>query len=415
MAAGDALPKDQQGTKILKAVENEPFKPDSPEALKAQILEANQAGEILEVIGNGSKREFGRPVKTVKTLSTSALSGIIDYQPQELLVVAGAGTPLAQLEAALAEKGQMLPFEPPHWGNATIGGVLACNLSGPRRIRSGAARDHLLGFQAVTGAGDLVRGGGRVVKNVTGYDMSKLMCGSFGTLAVMSEVCVKVLPRPHSERTILIPGQNETDGFNMMIAAAASSHEVSGLVHFSPEMILPKGISELEGVGDGLTAIRVEGPEISVVYRCERLVEGASRQTIFLDGAESQAFWKSVKELEVLGLKEDENLWRISVPATSGMGCAQTLRHQAEPRLFHDWGGALIWAALSGDFPVKKIHQMAKEAGGHAMCIKGPADDPARLEPFTPPEPGVYQLNQNLKRAFDPNGVLSPGKIQPEV
>lgn len=389
--------------------------PDSPESLREAINAANHGGTPLEIIGNGSKREYGRLSHAEQDLSTRAISGIVDYQPQELLVVAKAGTALKEIEAALAEKGQMLAFEPPHWGEATLGGVLACNLSGPRRIRAGAARDHLLGFQAVTGAGDLVRGGGKVVKNVTGYDLSKLMCGSFGTLAVMNEVCVKVLPRPQAERTVIAIGSDIDQGLQLMLEAARSSHEVSGLAHLPMGTHLPAPVSGLHGVGDGLTAVRLEGPQPSVVYRSEMIVDGIQSQTIYLEGEESDEFWRALRELEPLAPSETEHVWRISVPPSRGLDCARALRLQGDPRLFLDWGGGLVWAVLHAEIPPQDIHTIAQGAGGHAQRVRGPMGSTPQDMAFSTPADGVHRLNQNLKRAFDPNNILNPGRIQGDL
>ena len=177
--------------------------PANTEEVQQCVLAAASSGEPLEVLGSGTKRFFGRPVNAPRRLTVARLNKVVDYQPEELILVVQPGAPLEQVQATLAERNQILAFDPPHWGDgATIGGTMAANLSGPARFRMGAARDHLLGFQAVTGRGDIVRGGGRVVKNVTGYDLSKVMCGSFGTLAVMTELVVKVLPKPDMERTM---------------------------------------------------------------------------------------------------------------------------------------------------------------------------------------------------------------------
>src|SRR5438105_7587452 len=218
------------------------FVPSDLGELREAVAEALAAEEPVEVVGGGSKRALGRPVQAAHTLDLSRLSGIRDYAPSELVLTAGAATPLGEIERALAEHNQMLAFEPPGWGGLlgvedlapTLGGILACNLSGPRRIKAGAARDHFLGFRAVSGRGEIFKAGGKVVKNVTGYDLSKLMAGSYGTLAALEEVTVKVLPRPEAVATVLFAGVDGPDAVGRLARALASPHEVSGAAYLPP-------------------------------------------------------------------------------------------------------------------------------------------------------------------------------------
>ena len=225
--------------------------PDSTAAVQACVQGAVNDKTPVEVVGGSSKRFYGRPVTASRTLSLAKLSGVIDYQPGELLVVVRPGTPLAELERTLAESKQALAFEPPHWGpHATVGGTVACNLSGPRRVRAGGARDHLLGFEAVTGRGQIVRGGGRVVKNVTGYDLSKLMCGSFGTLAVMTELVLKVLPSAETEHTVVVAGLEDAEAIGLLILCSRSPHNVSGLAHLPRGVRVPQALSSATGDGE---------------------------------------------------------------------------------------------------------------------------------------------------------------------
>src|SRR5436190_22286193 len=249
------------------------FLPADINQLRDAVGEALAAEEPLEVLAGGSKRGLGRPMQTAHALDLSALSGIRDYAPSELVLTAGAATPLAEVEHALDEAGQLLAFEPPDWRGLlgaedvepTLGGVLACNLSGSRRLKSGAARDHFLGFRAVSGRGEIFKAGGKVVKNVTGYDLSKLMAGSYGTLAALEEVTVKVLPRPEAVATVLFAGVEPAAAVQLMGAALGSPHEVSGAAY------LPHGIAAL-GVSPETVALRVEGPAPSVTFRRDSLV-----------------------------------------------------------------------------------------------------------------------------------------------
>src|SRR5690242_11526942 len=232
------------------------FTPADIDELCETVSEALAAEEPVEIVGGGSKRALGRPVQAAHTLDLSRLSGIRDYAPSELVLTAGAATPLAEIELALDDAGQMLAFEPPRWhallggeGAPTLGGVLACNLAGPRRLKAGAARDHFLGFRAVSGRGESFKAGGKVVKNVTGYDLCKLMAGSYGTLAALEEVTVKVLPRPETAATVLFAGLDPAAAVRLMSAALGSPHEISGAAY------LPAGYG---AVPAGSVALRVE-------------------------------------------------------------------------------------------------------------------------------------------------------------
>ncbi len=235
----------------------------------------------LEVVGGGSKRALGRPVQAGHRLDVSGLAGIDLYEPDELVMTARAATPLAEVEAALAADRQALAFEPPDYGPllgaaagaATIGGVFACNLSGPRRLKAGAARDHLLGVALVTGRGEAVKAGGRVVKNVTGYDLCKLMAGSYGTLAVMTALTFKVLPAPEKLRTVLVFGLDDAEAARAMTAALNSPHEVSAAAHLPRAVAARSAVDYVAGAGAAVTAVRIEGPAPSVEHRCRALKE----------------------------------------------------------------------------------------------------------------------------------------------
>jgi len=389
------------------------LQPTSLDEVQAHVHAALESGEALAVQGAGSKRDYGRAVQAARTLSLAALRGVVDYQPHELILVARPGTPLAELEATLAEAGQALAFEPPHWSpEATLGGVIACNLSGPRRFKAGAVRDHLLGFQCVTGTGEVVRGGGRVVKNVTGYDLPKLMCGSFGTLAVLTEVVLKVLPRAETERTVLFAGLGDDDAVAKLVAASRTQHEPSGLAHLPAGAGIP-AVAAAAGNGGALTALRVEGPEPSVRARSERLAEGGAAG--ILEAEESRVFWAAVRELEPLALGAKERLWRFSVAPTAGPALGRKLAELHGTQRIYDWGGALLWAVVPARHKPAALHKLAREAGGQAQIVRlgpeCPRDEPA----FTELTPALLQLNANLKRAFDPQRILNPGRMYPDL
>ncbi len=400
------------------------LQPATLEEVQGHVQAAIAAGEPLEVLGSGSKRSYGRPVQAPRTLSLAGLRGIVDYQPHELILVARAGTPLTEVEAALAEAGQALAFEPPHWGAAaTLGGVLACNLAGPRRFKAGAARDHLLGFQAITGTGEVVRGGGRVVKNVTGFDLPKLMCGSFGTLAVLTEVVVKVLPRPETERTVLVAGLSDADAVARLIAASRSQHEPSGLAHLPAAVrdtaqdtaqftVQAPPLADL-APGSALTALRVEGPEPSVRQRAERLSAGGAAAV--LEAEASRAFWAALRELEPLAPAPAERVWRFSLAPQSGPALGRRLAELAGVRWYYDWGGALVWATAPARHNPKALHALARDYGGHAQLVRQGPDCPRGEPAFSELTPAQHRLNENLKRAFDPQRVLNPGRMYADL
>ena len=400
--------------------------PDSTEAVQECVRAAVSNETPLEVMGNGSKRFYGRPVRASRTLSLARMSGIVDYQPGELLVVVRPGTPLADLERTLAGSGQALAFEPPHWSpNATVGGTVACNLSGPRRVRAGAARDHLLGFEAVTGRGQTVRGGGRVVKNVTGYDLSKLMCGSFGTLAVLTELVLKVLPAAETERTVVVTGIDDAEAVSLLILASRSSNVVSGLAHLPPGLRVPQALSGLAGEGESITLIRVEGPAPSVEHRSQQVTGLTNRPSGYLKAEQSAVVWAALRELEPLVMQAGERLWRVSLAPTVSAEFRARLSEMATARAFFDWGGGLLWCALPESVAAEVVHRMARDAGGYARLVRSAAGDPSghagghsnghggEDQVFSPLAAANRKLHERLKLAFDPSGVLNPGRMYP--
>ena len=369
------------------------------------VADAGSAGRTLEIAGGGTKRGIGAVHGADAVLSLAGLNRMVDYAPEELVLTAQAGVKLATLEKLVAAEGQMLPFEPPHLarllgakGQPTLGGALAANLSGPRRIRAGAARDHFLGLQAVTGRGELVKAGGRVVKNVTGYDLCKLMAGSWGTLAVLTEVTIKVLPAARTELTILLFGLDDRRAGEAMTVALNAPVEVSGAAH------LPRsaaGRAPLKGEL-AVTAIRLEGFEASVAARADHLISAlkALARADLLDAAHSREFWAQIREVEAFR-KDPRPLWRISVPPAMGWRVTETVAGEA----LYDWGGGLVWL-LSQAEPAS-VRAAARGLGGHATLYRG--DGPA----FEPLDGPLAALTARVKAAFDPAGVLNPGRMGP--
>ena len=368
--------------------------------------------EPLELVGGGSKRGIGRPLQLPHVLDLSAFAGISLYEPEELVLTAGAATPLAAIEAALADAGQMLAFEPGDWralfgnGNTepTIGGTLACNLAGPRRIRHGAARDHFLGFRGVSGRGEAFKAGGRVVKNVTGYDLPKLLAGSHGTLAALTEVTIKVLPRPEATRTLVLAGLDDDTARRAMTAALNSSHEVGGAAH------LPASVAN----GVARTLLRLEGPEPSVVSRAAALAQelAAFGAADLLADAPSLAEWRAVRDVAAFAELPDRVVWRVSVPPSAGAAVAQRIGQTLDTRHFFDWGGGLLWLAVKGaeDGGAATI-RAALGAHGHATLIRGSDALRTAVDVFQPLPPALAALSARVKTGFDPYRILNRGRM----
>jgi len=392
------------------------FRPQDENELAEIVGYAAAENEPLELLGGGSKRGLGRPMRTPHTLELGAFSGIEAYEPAELVLTAGAATPLAEIEAALAAAGQMLAFEPGDWrgllgtGAAapTLGGVLACNLAGPRRIRQGAARDHFLGFSAVSGRGEIFKAGGRVVKNVTGYDLCKAMAGSYGTLAALTEATVKVLPVPEATRTIALRGLDDGAAVRAMTLALNSSHEPGGAAH------LPARVS---AEGTAMTLARVEGPVPSVEARAASLRQelagfGAAE---ILGDAESLALWLKVRDASIFASPSDEIVWRVSTAPSAAPALVAVLGRAVDFRYFLDWGGGLLWLAVTGaeDGGAAAI-RAALGGGGHATLIRAPDALRAAVPVFHPQPPALAALSARIKESFDPRRILNRGRMVPE-
>lgn len=399
------------------------FSPATIDEVRDALAGALAAEEPVEIVAGASKRDLGRPLQTAHTLDLSRLSGIRDYAPSELVLTAGAATPLADIERALAEHDQMLAFEPPDWRGLlasegtepTLGGALACNLSGPRRIKGGAARDHFLGFRAVSGRAEIFKAGGKVVKNVTGYDLCKLMAGSYGTLSVLEEVTVKVLPRPETGATVLFAGVAPRPAVQLLNAALGSPHEVSGAAY------LPEATARLLQVPlqGGVVALRVEGPPPSVAFRRDSLlreyVAGGATET-FGEG-NSAAFWRAIANVAPLVGLADRAVWRVSVAPARGAEVALAVARAFDAVWFLDWGGGLLWLALSdqddaGAAVIRSaIRRPDGQGTGHATLVKGSPGLRQTVPVFEPQPPALTALSRRVKDAFDPRHILNPGRM----
>ena len=402
------------------------FAPADLDELRDAIGEALAVEEPLEVVAGGSKRGFGRPLQLPRLLDLSRLAGIREYQPSELFLTAGAATPIEEIDAALAEAGQMLAFEPPDLGalfglptavrgRRTLGGALACNLSGPRRIKAGAARDHFLGFRGVSGRGEVFKAGGKVVKNVTGYDLCKLMAGSFGTLAALEEVTVKVLPRPEALSTVMLWGLDALAAVRTLSRAVASPHEVSGAAYLPASTA---GLSSLSG-STTVAALRLEGPHPSVMFRRERLLAelGSGCDASSLDGQASVTFWRAVRDVLPLAGSEDRAIWRVSVAPSRGDELGEAVSRRLDASWYLDWAGGLLWAAIAGaeDGGAAVIRDTIRGADGrgtgHATLIKGSPELRRSVPVFEPQSPPLAALTARIKDGFDPRRILNPGRI----
>lgn len=383
--------------------------PADEAGIAAAIAAAHAAREPLAVEGNGSKRGLLRPVQAARTISTRALTGITLYRPSELVISARAGTPVPEIEAALAEKGQHLIAEPPDtraiFGSdrpATLGGVVAANLSGPRRITWGAMRDHVLGIRFVNGEGEVLRSGGRVLKNVTGLDLCKLLAGSYGTLGVMTEITLKVLPAPETQATLVVRVPDVAAGVRVLSAGLGSPYGVSGAA------VLPED-------GGGATALlRIEDFAASVEYRSARLAQDLAPQGEVRIAAaeESRALWAAIRDVIPLAPQAQEAVWRISVRPSAAPAVVEAAQALGGRALL-DWGGGLVWVA--GPATAEAHGALARAAaatGGTCTLFRAP--EALRLAvAVLPEEPApLAALGRRVKAALDPAGILNPGRMR---
>ena len=393
-----------------------------------QVVRAAIASEQpLEIIGHGSKRLIGQPMATNALLDLSALNAVTAYEPNELIITVQAGAPLADVQSLIDSKNQQFAFEPmdtaallgtPDIG--TIGGMIGAGLAGPRRIKAGGARDHLLGAHAVSGFGDSFKTGGKVVKNVTGYDLCKLLAGSWGTLAVMTEVTLKVMPKPESERTLVLRGLDDVTANRAMTAALGSPFDVSGAAH------LPN--SAFRAAADGLGRPRIAGaggdPAAAGRHRgLGRASRGFARQGCWrrsaprrsLEDAASAAIWSSIRDVQPFaadGALGAWPVWRIVCPPASGGALGQALARDTGGDVIYDWGGGLIWAALppKPDAQAALVRQRVDAAGGHATLIRASEEVRRNVDVFHPQAAGLAALGERVRQSFDPKNILNRGR-----
>jgi glycolate oxidase FAD binding subunit len=402
------------------------YRPETQGQLVDLVEWAAGAGAPLEIAGAGSKRGLGRPTQTQAGVSLTGFTGITLYEPEELILKARAGTPLDEVAAELRRNHQDFAFEPPDLapllggpaGQGTLGGAVACNLAGPRRISAGAARDHFLGYDGVSGRGEAYKSGGRVVKNVTGYDLCKLMAGSYGTLTVMTDVTMKVLPAAETTRTVLLVGLETARAVRALTAGLTSSFEVSGAAHLPAEVARSSQVADVAGAGAAVTALRLEGPPNSVAHRARKVTETVQgfAAPIELDDAASRQLWAEIRDVRPFVGLSGMAVWRISVPPAEGPAVAEHLgRLDADSRLYLDWGGGLLWVAVpeGTDAQATAVREAVGPAGGHATLIRASEAVRSTVPVFQPQDAGVAALTAKLKDAFDPHHVLNPGRMYP--
>jgi glycolate oxidase FAD binding subunit len=398
-----------------------PIVPQTEAETVEAVRAARAARRPFAIEGGGTRAGLGRPVVAETRLSTRALSGITLYEPSELVIAARAGTPLAEIESALKGHNQALAFEPMDHralygtpGEPTLGAVAACNISGPRRICVGAARDFLIGLRFVNGRGEIVKTGGRVMKNVTGLDLVKLVSGSHGTLGVITEATFKLLPHPPFSGTLALHGLADGKAVAALCAGLGTPFSVSAAAH------LPAGLATPEP----LTLFRLEGPQASVEERQTALRRALAPfehgEALAPDYAE--ALWRAIRDVAPLVAPPEASIWRLSVQPTRAPKFVDLLLKQCAARYYYDWGGGLVWLAVaaSGDAGAGGIRAALAEAGngqsiGHATLVRAPDDVRRRIEVFAPLAAPLLKLTKNIKASFDPDGILNPGRMYPDI
>ena len=393
-----------------------------------QVVRAAIASEQpLEIIGHGTKRMVGQVMATNALLDISALNAVKSYEPNELIITVEAGAPLSDVKSLIDSKNQRFAFEPMDTARllgtaeaGTVGGMIGTGFAGPRRIQAGAARDHLLGAYAVSGFGDSFKAGGKVVKNVTGYDLCKLLAGSWGTLAVMTEVTLKVMPRPESERTLVLRDLDHTAANQAMTAALGSPFDVSGAAHV-PNSALRDAVGALGSLGaprSALTLVRLEGITASAVHRAASLAKllSAFGTAETIDDERSVAVWECVRDVEPFAAKGPLGawpVWRIVCPPASGGALGERLARESGGDVLYDWGGGLIWAAMPPrpDAQAALVRERAAAVGGHAMLLRAPDEVRRQVDVFQPASAGVAALSERVRQSFDPKSILNRGRM----
>ena len=402
--------------------------PQNEKEVSSCIKKFYKSNTPIELLGSGSKKKIGRMIQCARTLSLSKLEGIIEYLPEELYIKAKAGTSIKKIEEELKKNNQQLAFEPIDFGTllnnksdfGTAGGQVACNISGPRRFKVGSVRDHVLGFRGVNGKGEIIKSGGTVVKNVTGYDLSKLMSGSYGTLVALTEITFKVLPKPEESKTLIIHNQKIETAIDFLDKSVSSSNDVSGAVFFPNDLKVPGCIVDIENTfklndlkhEGSILAIRIEGSRNSISERIENLIRELKIVNLnisILDAHQSEIFWNKVKTLEFFSNSKN-SIMRIVIPPAESVNLIYQFSNRF--KYYLDWGGALIWleAFELSEQMFESIRKKVVRVGGYVTMIKNSDYLPYVEEVFTINRER-FNLSQNIKKSFDPKRILNPGKM----
>ena len=407
---------------------NNTYYPKSEEEVSNLIKEFHKKSLPTEIIGTNTKNFIGNKTQASNKISISKLNGIIDYLPEELYIKVKAGTPLEEVEKVLEKNDQELAFEPIDFGyiengksnKGTVAGYLSCNYAGSRRFKVGSVRDHVLGFKAVNGKGDVFKSGGTVVKNVTGYDLSKLVSGSFGTLCVLTEITLKVLPKKKFSNTMVIDVKDNKKIYELFDKISSSSSEVSGAV-FVPEEPDDENylksrdrifkFNDLDFKGSFL-AFRIEGDKISINEKIKALTEELQLKTFktfLLDSYQSEPFWKKINNLELFE-KTQNNLLRIVIEPSSGSKLMKYLSNKF--KYYIDWCGSIFWIEVPAkkNMKIKELKDKSKEYGGFLTIIKTSPDFDYEETIFTVDDVRLM-ISKKIKESFDPKRILNPGKM----
>ena len=396
------------------------LKPNNENDLQEIIKYCYKKDLPIEIVGAGTKNQIGKKLQCAKILDVSNISGIVEYKPEELYITVKDGTPVKTVHDELKKNNEHLAFEPINFSElfkkdsheGTIGGTLSCNFSGARRFKVGSARDHILGFKGYNGKGEKIKSGGTVVKNVTGYDLSKLVTGSFGTLLILSEITLKVLPLQTDTKTIIVSGLALEHSLGIMGSAIASSNDPSGVVFYPDSLRNNFVFNDLTHPGS-ITAIRVEGTKTSTEQRINNLIENLSlidKNITVLDSIQSEIFWEDTRSLKVFS-KNQKNILRSIVPASETINLINRLK-TFHPTYFIDWGGSLIWLELDylSNQKIDQIRRRVLDVGGYLTVIRSPENLKSSSEIFTI-DPIKFKISQNLKKSFDPKRIFNPGKM----
>ena len=403
---------------MLQSIE----RPTTERELVELVTEAANTRWLLEVAGSGSKRRAGRPMDVSGVVTTRNMRGITLSEPSEQVISARAGTLLTALDVELAKHNQMLACEPidlgpvlgEPLGQTTVGGMVATNMSGSRRIQRGAVRDQLLGVRCVNGRGELFKWGGRVMKNVTGYDLCRTLAGSWGTLGIFTELTLRAIPKPQETRTLLLLGQPDSIAIEILCQAMATPYEVTGTFHLQASLARHLRFAGLADMGTTVTALRVENFSSSVAYRCEQLKSLFTPfgELIELNNVDSLVFWEEIRQLSFLQGSTDP-VWRVQTAPRMGPRLVESVSRHRQCRAAFDWSGGLVWLEVpdSGDAGADDIRRAVATLGGHATLIRAEPAIRRTVEVFPPLEAAVQRLSNGIKQSFDPIGILNPGRL----